>query len=263
MYNFKFAGVALSELHGVVTSRPDREVALYDGSLSDIPGRSKSEFIDNKRYKNVPFSREIGFSQRPSIQIPDLIEQLINWLGYHQNGYYEFEDSDHPGMVTYATLTNFGQIQTTLRRFHTATLKFSRDPFWYIKKSLEYTSLDLTADTVSATILNPYKIDSKPIIRFGLKNKSAGTDIIAFNIISGGVSTNYSYSLNRATYHGSYTLEIDCENETVRLISGNTVHFRDSSIPKGFDIGSTTFTLTGSTKSNLNSLSFAPRWRCL
>lgn len=261
-YNFKFAGVALSDLGGVTTERPPREIAQYDFTLLDIPGRSGSEYIDNKKYKNVTMTRKVGFVERSNAHIDDLVERIIAWLAYKQ-GYQEFEDTDHPGMVTYAVLTNFAEVQTVLRRYHKATLKFSRVPFWYLKSALEATSLDLTAETVSSTFLNPYMIGSKPIIRFTLKNKSSSTDIISYDVVTGGVSTHYSRYINRATYHGNYVYEINFEEETAKLITGSNVYYQDDSIPTSFESGITTFTLTSSAKGNLNGLSIFPRWRCL
>lgn len=254
-YNFKFAGIALSDFCGVTTSRPPREVAQYDFTLLDIPGRSGSEYIDNKRYKNAPMIREIGFAQHPYAHIDDLVEKIIDWLAYSQ-GYQEFEDSDNPGMVTYAVLTNFAEVQTILRRYHKATLKFSRVPFWYDKTALNAQSLDLTPSTPSIMFNNPFKMYSQPIIT--IQTTSGAPTNIKFELTHNGVTSEYAY----ANVSGNVTLIFDCVEGVLKVISGNSTVYKNNDIPDRFDIGSTTFRLTLG-KSRISAVTIAPRWRCL
>lgn len=254
-YNFKFAGVALSDLGGVTTERPPREVAQYDFTLLDIPGRSGDEYIDNKKYKNVQMTRKVGFVERSYAHIDDLVEKIINWLAYHQ-GYQEFEDTDHPGMVTYAVLTNFAEVQTVLRRYHKATLKFSRVPFWYLKSATEAQAVSLTPATPTITLNNPFLIESRPIFTF---ETVAGAHFsFAFTLVNNGITEQYTYY----NVSGSTTMVIDCEEEVLKLISGGSTTYKDLTIPKHFATGSTTFNLTAG-KSGLSSISIVPRWRCL
>lgn len=254
-YNFIFAGVALSDFCGVTTKRPPREVAQYDFTLLDIPGHNGSEYIDNKRYKNAQMIREIGFAQHSYAYIDNLVEKIINWLAYSQ-GYQEFEDSDHPGMVTYAVLTNFAEVQTILRRYHKATLKFSRVPFWFPKRSLDAQTVSLSPATPTITFNNPFKIDSRPIFSF---TTVAGAQYsFKFTLENSGTTEEYTYYNVR----GSTTMIIDCEEEILKLVSNGSTAYKDLTIPKGFNTGSTVFNLTVG-KSGLSSISIAPRWRCL
>ena len=265
-YNFSFAGTALSGFCGVTTKRPPREVALYDGTLQDIPGRSGSEFIDNKRYKNVPFTREIGFAKHSYSHIDDLVEMVIDWLAY-LHGYQEFEDTDHPGMVTFAVLTNFGEIQTLLRKYHTATLKFSRVPFWYEKDGLK--EKVLTDNLYSGiTLHNRYRIESKPIVK--VKLYSTVTSSNAFTLRYNGAE-DYIYrwsDLPLTTEGGALRrfITIDFENEETLMStseSGGDAEYIDVGMPLGFTPGPNSVSVFGGYNSTVESLSIIPRWRCL
>lgn len=263
-YDFKFAGVALSSLHGVTTARPPYEVAEYDFELVDIPGKSGSEYIDNKRYKNVPMTRQIGMIQRP-ISSPDtIIDDLIDWLAYSQ-GYQEFEDSDHPNMVTYAVLTNFAEVQTVLRRYHKATLKFSRVPFWYPKEGLEPTQIDLSVTVPSISLTNPFKISSKPLIRVEVKDGvTSANQFIRFNVSTGGSSKNFSYVINRNFYNQTgYTLDVDCDNATVRLYNSSTDDYISDNLPSEFSVGVSSVSIPESYVQYVKAMKIFPRWRCL
>ena len=265
-YNFKFAGIALSDFCGVTTSRPPREVAQYDFTLLDIPGRSGSEYIDNKRYKNAPMIREIGFAQHSYAYIDNLVEKIINWLAYSQ-GYQEFEDSDNPGMVTYAVLTNFVEVQTILRRYHRATLKFSRVPFWYEKDGLK--EKVLTDNLYSGiTLHNRYRIESKPIVK--VKLYSTVTSSNAFTLRYNGAE-DYIYRLSDlplTTEGGALRrfITIDFENEETLMStseSGGDAEYIDVGMPLGFTPGPNSVSVFGGYNSTVESLSIIPRWRCL
>ena len=253
-YDFTFAGIELSSLHGVTTERPPREVAEYDFELVDIPGRSGSEYIDNKRYKNVPMTRKIGLIQRPATAQDTIVESLIEWLAYSQ-GYQEFEDSDHPNMVTYAVLTNFAEVQTLLRRYHKATLKFSRVPFWYKKSGLEPISLDLSQLTPRKNLYNPYKIYSEPIIT--IHTTEGSPTPVYFQLTHNSVTKNYTYP----GVSGDVDMVIDCEEQVLKIVSGGSVTYYNNEIPQSLEQGWTLFELTD--KQRINSVKITPRWRCL
>ena len=262
-YNFKFAGVALSDFYGVTTTRPPREVAQYDFTLLDIPGRSGSEYIDNKRYKNVPLTREIGFAQHTYAYVDNLVEKVINWLAYLQ-GYQEFEDSDHPDMVTYAVLTNFSEVQTVLRRHHRATLKFSRVPFWYEKKGLVAKSASNLLSGV--TLNNRYPIISKPIIEVVLQTSISNSN--SFTLRFNG--TDYLYKMSALPYHtGSQVRKymfFDFENEEIRMStaeSGGNVKYADADMPEGFVPGENSVCIYAGYSNTVANLYVTPRWRCL
>lgn len=253
-YDFTFAGVALSSLHGVTTERPPREVAEYDFELFDIPGKSGSEYIDNKRYKNVPMTRKIGLIQRPVLSPDTIVEDLIEWLAYSQ-GYQEFEDSDHPGMVTYAVLTNFAEVQTILRRYHKATLKFSRVPFWYLKTALNPVSIDMSRDPAFINLKNPYKMFAQPMINI-VVSEGAQANII-FELTHNDTTKRYSYP----NVTGNAELVFDCEEQVLIVNYGSAKSFHNNEIPQQLDPGWTKFEIID--KSRISSATITPRWRCL
>lgn len=255
-YDFKFAGTALSQLYGVTTKTPPREVALYDGTVTD-----KGEYKDNGQYKNVPMTREIGFVQRGLRTADEITEQLINWLGYHQNGYFEFEDTDHPGMVTYAVLTNFGEVQQSLRRLRFATLKFSRTPFWYERRGMK--GVVLTEDHPSVNLFNPYPIDALPKIIVHFKSI---TSSYTFQIYVNSVA--YNYRMNKFTLNGTperwYAI-FDCDTEEAYSSTdetGSDIAYADVDTPAGLSPGDNSISASGWTNS-IDRVTIIPRWRCL
>ena len=143
-YDFKFGKYWLSELGATSAEEPPVEIAQRDITLISVPGKDGKDCIDNKRYDNVEFKRKIAFVGGRDIKVKEKETQLINSFAYMQ-GYQDFEDNSHPGLVAEAALRNFNDVQRTLRTLHTAELSFSRKPFWYLKTGLEEMPLDINA----------------------------------------------------------------------------------------------------------------------
>lgn len=267
-YNFKFGDMYLSNLSAFVTKTPPIEVAEYDFTMLNIPGRNGSEYIDNKRYKNVEFTREIGFVNRASSHINDFVDKLIYWLAY-STGYQEFEDTDHPGLVTYAALTNFREVQTLLRRYHTATLRFSRVPFWYSKTGLRPIELDSDFMMAGVNIRNMFPADAQPLFKFVLNSGKATTDYFRLQV----GDFIYAYSLSGLKYYidGSQSrryISMDCENKEIKAQSsesGDNIAYSDSvRVPPDLKFGiDTTIKITENHNNCLLSMSITPRWRRL
>lgn len=271
-YTFKFAGTTLSSLFGVVTKTPGREIAVYDGTLSTIPGRNGDEFIDNKRYKNVPFSREIGFVSRANSSITDIVERVIDWLAY-LHGYREFEDTDHPGLVTYAVLTNFSEVVTKLRKHHTAVLRFSRVPFWYSKQGLAprvFNSYE--AAHTGVQLQNPYPIEAEPIFEFTFNDGLANE--LHFTLQVGDRSRTFylsdlRYYINASSKRKFVTM--NCETKEIKAqltADGGNIAFSSVALPANIPpyTSSDTYTqvrLTEQSGDIIVNMKLYPRWRCL
>ena len=132
MRSFTFNGVSLSSLGGRITEAPFHTVASRDVDQVKIYGQSGDEVIDNQSYNNVPFSVKIAFLTYKTAQTAnDIARAVINWLAPLQGAYYAYTDSWNTGYFTKARLTNFDEVKRELRTLLTATLKFSRVPFWY------------------------------------------------------------------------------------------------------------------------------------
>lgn len=262
-YNFKFAGFALSEFYAVSTKRPPIEVAEYDGTLTSIPGKSGDEFLDNKRYKNVPMTREVGFVDRLGATPADLEKRFINWLAY-VHGYQEFEDSDHPGMVTYAVLENFPEVQRELELIHKARLKFSRVPYWYSKAGLTPIVFSSQAEAETGAVLNnPYPADACPLI--DIKVTSAALASGAYlRLIVGGVTYSNTYNIYGVNSTRDHII-FDFEEKEIRAQSadGSDVYYSAGTPSPPLPTGETTIQLGVSTSGSVDSMTIIPRWRCL
>ena len=262
-YDFTFAGQSLSDFFGVTTARPPREIAERDFEMIKIPGRSKLEYIDNKRYENVNMTREIGLIRRPLNAPETIVEDIIDWLTYSQ-GYQEFEDTDHPGMVTYAVLTNFNEVQTLLRRYYKAKLKFSRVPYWYDKSGLQRQA---AADpSVGIQLQNPYWTTSKPLIECVIKQPINNN--MQFKLRVNG--TDYLYKMSRLPFYSGQErpyMYIDTEDQEIRMQTteaGANIAYADEAMPEQFEeyyLNSVSI-YTGY-PDVVTALYVTPRWRCL
>ena len=255
MQDFKFGGCRLSEFGGRLTERVGIEIAQRDVTLVDIPGKDGSDCIDNGRYKNVDFTRSIALTG------DDLAERtslLIRHFAYRQ-GYAEFEDTEHPGMVCEAILTNFTEVVRELRTLRTATLNFSRKPYWYLKAGLLEQQLDLTALTGDGiTLYNPFPAEAKPLVRIYYPN---GTVISKIKLTINGAA--YQLPVSAPFTVSGLFFEYDLENKRAawKTAAGAINSFPDMSISEPFRPGTNTIAakLTGTP----SAVKIIPRWRCL
>ena len=259
-YNFKFGKYWISELGAVSASTPDYEIAQRDGDLVDIPGKDGSDYIDNGRYENVEFSRKIAFLNKDGFTAHDKAIALINEYAYLY-GYHDFEDSEHENMVTQAVLQNFGDVNKELRQMNTATLRFSRKPYWFLKSGMEYTEFDLTASTPTLTLINPTLATSKPIFVFNRVDGASSVGAVC-KITTGGVETSYDFRAVVGTSLTGVQLVVDCEKQTAVIKYSSGEYFANSTIPKLIETGETKIEVTTG-KTNNSSISISPRWRCL
>ena len=268
-YNFKFGKYWLSEFGAVSAEEPTVEIAQRDISFISIPGKDGDDCIDNKRYSNVEFKRKIAFVGNKDIKAQEKELNLINNYAYLQ-GYQDFEDNNHPGLVTEAALKNFNAVQRKLRTMHTAELTFTRKPFWYLKSALKEIPLDmerLTGDGVE--LFNPYPAEAKPVIRFHMQFSSSSettTGRVSFSIESTYNGEYYALNYNKSGIKFPEThpiIEYDCENRRVTVTneSGDIYSFVDATIPTPLGEGKSVIKLNRTTR--VNAVSIIPRWRCL
>ena len=161
MHDFTFNGQSLLSLGGRIVQPPVHTVARRSTERVKLYGRSGDEIIDNESYDNVDFSLKIALlphlTQRTA---HDLAYAVIDWLAPLQNGYYVYTDTCNPGYFTKAVLTNIDEIRRDLRTLLTATLKFSRVPFWYSNSGTE----PATAEGGFLTLVNPELYAAEPVI---------------------------------------------------------------------------------------------------
>lgn len=257
-YNFKFGDNWISELGAVSTETPGVEIAQRDVSMIDIPGKDGSDCIDNGRYENVEISRSISLIGRRNFPIQDKAANFISAYAYLQ-GYQDFEDTDHNDMVTQAVLTNFDEVNRKMRTLHTATLKFSRKPFWYLKSALEFKEPDMTPEKPTISFNNPFPIGSKPLIIIHLTQGDPVS--FRYRITANGESINYTYS-DVPVDSNHLVVMIDCETKTVTLGEGSYLKYLDVDLPEEFGIGRSEFSLRAG-KERVSQVLIAPRWRCL
>ena len=191
MHDFSFNGVSLRSLGGRITEAPFHTVASRDVEQVKIYGQSGDEVIDNQSYNNVPFTVKIAFiTYKTAMTANDIARSVIDWLAPLQGAYYTYTDSWNVGYFTKARLTNFDEVKRELRTLLTATLKFSREPFWYSNDGTQ----GLTFNN-QGLLVNPENYPSEPVLNLTYTGGSTITVRITFNgapieITMGGTPLN-------------------------------------------------------------------------
>lgn len=214
MEDFYYGGKWLSELGGRLTQKPQIEIAERDCELIEIPGKSGDVFLDNNRYKNVEFTRSVGFVNRHCLPTRQQINKFIEWLGY-QIGYQEFRDTQHPNSYTKAVLLNMGEVIRDLRNYTTTTLKFSRIPYWYDDFGQNY--INVPNDN-KINIYNPRQL--KADADFRIYAKPCTTDIYININDSSFLYPNIEFTNDLTCF------SIDQEHEQIILINYDTGFYR-------------------------------------
>lgn len=177
MHDFTFNGVSLRSLGGRITEAPFHTVASRDVDQVKIYGQSGDEVIDNKSYNNVPFTVKIAFiTYKTAMTANDIARAVIDWLAPLQGAYYSYTDSWNPGYFTKARLTNFDEVKRELRMLLTATLKFSRVPYWYSNSGTQ----GITFNN-QGLFVNPEIYPSEPVLNLTYTGSGTVTVRITFN----------------------------------------------------------------------------------
>ena len=177
MHDFTFNGVSLRSLGGRITEAPFHTVASRDVEQVKIYGQSGDEVIDNQSYNNVPFTVKIAFiTYKTAMTANDIARAVIDWLAPLQGAYYTYTDSWNSGYFTKARLTNFDEVKRELRTLLTATLKFSRVPYWYKNSG----TAGITFSD-QGLFVNPEIYPSEPVLNLTYTGSSTITVRITFN----------------------------------------------------------------------------------
>ena len=193
MHDFTFNGISLRSLSGRITEAPFHTVASRDVEQVKIYGQSGDEVIDNQSYNNVPFTVKIAFLPYKTSQTAnDLARAVIDWLAPLQGAYYTYTDSWNPGYFTKARLTNFDEVKRELRTLLTATLKFSRVPYWYKNSG----TAGITFSD-QGLFVNPEIYPSEPVLNLTYTGSGTATVRITFNGAPIEITMDSSYINNQ------------------------------------------------------------------
>lgn len=250
MHNFEFGGKNLLNFCGRIAQAPSHTVAERNFELAELPGRSGNVYIDNKSYKNVDFDLKICFMPfLADLTARQLAYAVIDWLA-PLNGYQIYKDTYNPGYYTKAVLKNIGEIKRELPTLLTATLSFSRLPYWYRLDGQK--EIILPNDNSDKIIDNPERFDAPPI--FIYQNQSTAFKAISLKIngVSTPLLTNSDVVEQRLDglnlqHKGSY--------------SDGTEVFLSSALPPNLKSGKNVISVT--TKGNNEIFKIIPNWRRL
>lgn len=246
MRSFTFNGVSLSSLSGRITEAPFHTVASRDVEQVKIYGQSGDEVIDNQSYNNVPFAVKIAFITYKTAQTAnDIAQAVINWLAPLQGAYYTYTDTWNPGYFTKARLTNFDEVKRELRTLLTATLKFSRVPYWYSNSGTQGVTFN-----DQGLFVNPEIYPSEPVLNLTYTGDSPITVRITFNGAPIEITMSSSY-INNQILDG-------VRKQHYRVENGNKIYLSDV-LPPDLVPGENIITLNTSQV----SCTLTPNWRRL
>ena len=182
MRNFTFGGQSLSEFGGRIVQAPSHHIAKRRVERVKIYGQSGDEIIDGGAYDNVDFSMKVSFWPRACY--PYLYENeyfsarqraraVIDWLAPLQDRYFEYRDTYNPGYFTMAQLANVSEIVRELPTLLTATLQFSRLPYWYSDEGTRQIDLG----NKSTVLVNPELYSAEPIVTFTYTGSAAAANL--------------------------------------------------------------------------------------
>lgn len=251
MHNFKFGGRNLLDFCGRITQAPSHTVAERNCELVEIPGRSGNIYIDNKSYKNVDFDLSICFMPFLSdLTARQLAYAVINWLA-PLTGYQIYEDTYNPGYYTKAVLKNIGEIKRELPTLLTATLSFSRLPYWYRIEGKN--EIILPNDNSEITLHNPEPFDAPPIFIYRNQNASNASITLLINNVKTILQPKLNYTEQRLDGLNLQYKGIKADGSEI---------FMGPELPQNLKPGENTIsvkTISGSTE----YFSIIPNWRRL
>ena len=263
-YNFKFGDNWISELGVISTETPPIEIAERDCSMIDIPGKDGSDYIDNGRYLNVEFTREVSLVGRKNFPVDEKTARFINSFAY-LHGYQTFEDTDHNDMYTEAVLMNLAEVNRDMRTLNTAKLKFSRKPYWYLKSGNNAISYTREEGFSGIELYNPFGATALPYIKFKLLTTGTMSGTITLQITStiDGIRTTEDFTYNFNWGEKYCYLVIDIENRRVAVENnqGRVLKYIEGEIPRGLGPTKSIIKLTSSNP--VETMYITPKWRCL
>lgn len=266
-HEFKFGEHWLSEFGGFIEGNPQYETAERDGELVEIAGKSGDIYIDNKRYKNVPFEREVWICNKTSLPMSTFVNLARDWLA-GAVGYKEFRDTYNPDCVTWAKVEKIGDAVVRGRRLASFNVQFNRVPYWYTDDGQRENEIDLVAHAgEDIEIINPTSRDSAPVFRLYCPFTGADFNNQYINLTVNGEQINYGdidYTSRFST--GLNCFLIDCENEQVGLIGTESGNYKayDKDLPPNLNSGVNTIRVeVGNFSPQYAKLTIQPNWRRL
>lgn len=251
MHNFYFADKWLSYFCGRFVQAPQHEISKRDISAIEIPYKDGDILLDNGRWQNVEFEREICFLPYLSeMSAHHLAKAVTEWLTLNQ-GYQKYKDTYNPGYFTKAYISNIDSIVRELPSLLTTKIKFNRVPWWYSEIGAKPIELEVNK---AVNLRNPEKYISLPTIKITNTNTSSSSSAKANLTING---TKYILSCV-AGY--DYAL-LDGESMQYRAYkSDGTSKFINDTLPPEFSTGNNQVTVTAVSNAEI---SITPNWRRL
>lgn len=253
MHNFYFGDKWLSYFGGRIAQAPQHEIPVRDVSAVEIPYRDGDILIDNGRWQNIEFEREICFLPYLSeLSAKHLARAVIEWLTLNQ-GYQKYKDTYNPGYFTEAYISNVDYIVRELPSLLSTRIKFNRKPWWHSELGQRTIDFELNKSVV---LHNSERYESLPTIRItNTQNSSVRKVAVATVNINGDI---FHFKCPGGYDHSIF------DGETLQYIAyksdGTTDFVNDEIMPPKLKTGNNQIIVT----SYLNAImSLRPNWRRL
>lgn len=214
---------------------PERDIQVID-----IPGRSGSLLIDNKKYPNVDMIYNVIFYPGPSsfMSVENRVAEMKRKLALFPGAYTKFRDTtDHSDEFYLARVT--GELEpvfTPDRSMAKMRVTFNRKPQRFLRSGENVVTLTHRSETIS----NPGTQPSQPLL------KIYGTGTVTINDQTITILTADEYTM------------VDCESMECykgTVSKNGSVAFTNNEFPT-FAVGSNSISLgTG-----ISKVDITPRW---
>lgn len=252
MHNFYFGDKWLSYFGGRITKAPQHEIPVRDVSTVEIPYRDGDILLDNGRWQNVDFEREICFLPYLSeLSAKQLARAVIEWLTLSQ-GYQKYKDTYNPGYFTEAYISNSDDIVRELPSLLTTKIKFNRKPWWYSELGQQTIDFEVNKPIV---LHNPEKYESLPTIV--ITNKQS---MSAKNAAVATVSINGEQFSLKCPGGYNYAILDGKSLQYISYKSDGTTDFVDDTMPPKLKTGKNQIIVTAYKNA---TMSLKPNWRRL
>lgn len=166
-HSFTYNGIDLRTVGFFIATTPKYQIAKRNFDFTSIYGKNGGVITDNGVYDNVEMQFEVNSYPYiiPNENSSELVRAFAEWLTVWDGEYKIFRDTYNPGYFTEAICTGVETIDEVAPLCLSATINFSREPFWYSDLGQEIIRPKLTStQNAEIEVYNPENYTAEPKI---------------------------------------------------------------------------------------------------
>lgn len=243
---FTFNGYRSTDFELFIEHYPDQPKPAKKISKESIPGRNGDLVLDDGGYENVTVKYQCYFRGNP-----ERAAEIAEWLYSGGANYLRLEDTYNPGYFRKAIFSGPMDIANHFNCKGRVTLEFDCLPELWLTSGEEEIVIDVgAANSFAATIVNPTRFPSRPVIRLMGDN---GTSLT--------VEGTGTFAAMTITDLDEY-IDIDCEMENCykgATLCNSNVIMATTEFPR-LGPGENTITVVGQGLQTITQIVVIPRW---